>query len=70
MCIRDRRPTVTDAQIAKAETYILDFTGNLYDQHIGLELIDFIRPEEHFSDLDSLRAAIARDISYAAHVPL
>lgn len=64
------RPTVTDAQIAKAETYILDFTGNLYDQHIGLELIDFIRPEEHFSDLDSLRAAIARDISYAAHVPL
>ena len=64
------RPTVTEQKIVKAETYILDFDGNLYDRSVGVELIDLIRPEEHFPDIDSLRAAISKDIAFAANFPL
>jgi riboflavin kinase/FMN adenylyltransferase len=47
------------------EPYFFDFDGDLYDQVIEVELIDFIRDEAAFADLDALKAQIARDCEAA-----
>ena len=64
------RPTVSNEQVVRAETYILDFSGDLYGQSVELELLHLIRPEQRFPNLDALHAAIAQDIAFAARYPL
>lgn len=54
------RPTVgSDAPLS--ETWLSGFSGDLYGQQVRVELIDFIRPEQKFDSLDSLREQISRD---------
>ena len=43
------------------ESYILDYSGNLYGKRVRLEFRDFLRPERKFPDTDALKAQIARD---------
>ncbi|MBU1015447.1 riboflavin kinase [Patescibacteria group bacterium] len=43
------------------ETNLLDFTGDLVGKEVELELVAFLRPMEHFSSLEELEEAIARD---------
>jgi riboflavin kinase/FMN adenylyltransferase len=40
---------------------LFDFDGDLYDQELGVALLDFIRPDQKFDGLDALKAQIARD---------
>lgn len=47
------------------EPYFFDFDGDLYGETIEVELIDFIRPEEKFDDLDALKAQMADDCAEA-----
>ena len=47
------------------EPYFFDFSGDLYGQTIEVELIDFIRPEAKFDDLDTLKVQMAADIAEA-----
>jgi riboflavin kinase/FMN adenylyltransferase len=54
------RPTVAGIGIT-VEPWILDFTGDLYEQEITLEFYQFIRPEQRFSTLDALREEIFRN---------
>lgn len=54
-------PTVSPDR-AKAETYILDYSGDLYGKTIRLEFLEFIRPEKKFDSVDALKHAIAIDI--------
>jgi riboflavin kinase/FMN adenylyltransferase len=51
------------------EPYFFDFSGDLYGQRIEVALIDYLRPEWRFDDLDALKAQIARDCD-AARVAL
>ncbi|MFT6089622.1 bifunctional riboflavin kinase/FAD synthetase [Sulfitobacter sp.] len=39
---------------ANLETYIFDFTGDLYGKHVSVALIEHLRGEEKFDGLDSL----------------
>ena len=55
------RPTVSDGERVSVESYILDYSGNLYGRRVHLELLDFLRPERKFADTDALKAQIARD---------
>ena len=56
------RPTVdTSTDSVTAETFILDYRGNLYGQTVRLEFYAMLRPERKFSDVDALKAQIARD---------
>ena len=55
------RPTVSDGDEVSVESYILDYDGNLYGKRIRLELLEFLRPEQRFSDTEALKAQIARD---------
>jgi riboflavin kinase/FMN adenylyltransferase len=58
------RPTV-DGQKVTAEIHLFNFSDNLYDQSLRVELLQFLRPEQKFSGLDSLKAQIAQDCQQA-----
>lgn len=54
------RPTVEGHQV-RAESWILDFEGDLYGKTITLEFHTFLRPEVKFASLEELRAQIQKD---------
>ncbi len=58
------RPTV-NGQDNRLETYLLDYDGNLYGQYLTVEFLQFLRPEEKFDDLETMKAAIDDDIAAA-----
>jgi len=47
------------------EPYFFDFSGDLYDQMIDVELVEFLRPEAKFDDLDALTRQIEADCAAA-----
>lgn len=54
------RPTVGGHQ-TRAESWILDFEGDLYGKEITLEFHKFLRAEQKFDSLEELKAQILRD---------
>ena len=58
------RPTV-DGQKVIAEVHLFNFSDNLYNQPLRVELLQFLRPEQKFSGLDSLKAQIVQDCQQA-----
>lgn len=54
------RPTV-DGHQTRAESWILDFDGDLYGKEITLEFHKFLRPEIKFESLTALQAQIHAD---------
>ena len=54
------RPTVGGHQV-RAESWLLDFDGDLYGKQLLLEFHKFLRPEEKFPDLESLRLEIRKN---------
>lgn len=59
-----RKPTV-GSQAPLLETYLFDFSGDLYGREIELFFIAFIRDEMKFDGLDALKAQIANDCDKA-----
>lgn len=43
------------------ETHLFDFKGDLYGEHLSVALIDWLRGEEKFPNLDALVAQMGRD---------
>lgn len=62
-----RRPTFNKDDVL-LESYIFDFDGNIYEQLIKVEFVDFIRPEMKFDGLDSLKAQIKKDSETAREI--
>jgi riboflavin kinase/FMN adenylyltransferase len=58
------RPTF-DPPKELLEPYFFDFSDDLYDQRIEVELIEFLRPEAKFDGLDALTAQMAKDCDAA-----
>ncbi len=56
-----RRPTLGGDPETRLETYLFDFSGDLYGQEIGVKLRHFLRADAKFDGLEALKAAIARD---------
>jgi riboflavin kinase/FMN adenylyltransferase len=56
-----RRPTVTDHGAPLLETYLFDFSGDLYGQVCSVSFFGYLRPELKFDGLDPLVAQIKRD---------
>ena len=53
------RPTVnTDQTAVTVEPWILDYQGDLYGQHVRVELFTRLRPERRFPSVEALRSAI------------
>ena len=59
------RPTVEDEGRVLLETHIFDYQQDVYGKIITVELLEKIRDEEKYFDLDTLTQAIAADAKYA-----
>jgi riboflavin kinase/FMN adenylyltransferase len=59
------RPTVTQGAAPVLEVYVLDFSGDLYGQHVRVEFLHKFRDEEKFADLAALTRRIAGDVEDA-----
>ncbi len=58
------RPTVGGGH-RTVETFVFDFTGDLYGSRLRLHLVARLRGEKRFASLDELKAQIAADASAA-----
>lgn len=56
------RPTFSGKK-ERLEVHVFDFDGDLYDQHVRVELVGFLRAERKFAGLDRLREQINLDIA-------
>lgn len=62
-----RRPTV-DNGAPLLETFLFDFSGDLYGKTMHVSFIAWIRPEEKFASLEALSAQIAKDAGEARRI--
>jgi riboflavin kinase/FMN adenylyltransferase len=58
------RPTFDDGQPV-LETFLFDFSQNIYGQEIEVELVDFIREDQRFRDPEALKAKMREDCDHA-----
>jgi len=56
-----RRPTVDDNGAPLLETFVFDFSGDLYGEICAVSFFGFLRPEVKFDGLDALVARMKRD---------
>ena len=54
------KPTLHETNLTM-ETYILDYTGDLYGQAVPVSLLHFLRPEEQFDSVEALTQRILAD---------
>ena len=50
------------------ETYLFDFTGDLYGQHLSIAFVDYLRPEMKFDGLPGLLTQMAADCARARDI--
>lgn len=55
------RPTYQTDEVG-CETFIKDFSGDIYGKQMKTELLKFIREEQRFSSIDELKKAIINDV--------
>ena len=58
------RPT-TSNPTERLEAYLFDFSGDLYDKTLRVELVGFVRAERKFEDFEALKAQIHQDVDSA-----
>jgi riboflavin kinase/FMN adenylyltransferase len=59
------RPTVDDSGRVLLEVFVLDWHGDAYGKLVRVEFLKKLRDEEKYIDLETLTAAIARDVAQA-----
>ena len=55
------RPTLNNGTNLSIEVHILDFEGDIYNQQMRLEFIEFLRPEIKFDSVDELITQMHKD---------
>ena len=55
------RPTINNGNDLSIEVHILDFQGDIYNQKMRLEFVEFLRPEVKFDSIDELIAQMHKD---------
>jgi riboflavin kinase/FMN adenylyltransferase len=61
-------PTVKHSGEVEIETFILDYSGDLYNRYMEVELIRYLREEKMFNSEEELVAAIKMDVSTAKSI--
>lgn len=59
------RPTFGDLTQQRVEVHLLDFDGDLYEQHLRVDFLRLLRQEQHFASPDELRLQLERDLAAA-----
>jgi riboflavin kinase/FMN adenylyltransferase len=62
------RPTVTDSGRYVLEVHLFDFAQEIYGLNLRVEFLAKIRDEAKYTDLDTLKAQIARDCDAARDI--
>jgi len=68
VCNIGLRPTVEADETPRAETYIMDFSGDLYGQNVPVRLLSFLREEQIFSSVEDLQEQIGKDAEKARKI--
>lgn len=58
------KPTVHVKTEPLAETFIIDYEGDLYGRELELRLYEFVRPERVFDSFEELKAEIGRNTQF------
>jgi riboflavin kinase/FMN adenylyltransferase len=56
------KPTVSEEKVLGVETYLYDFTKEVYDRDMTVELLAFRRAERTFESVEALRRQIEADV--------
>ena len=59
------RPTFGDTMESSVETYVLDWSGDLYGDVLRVRFLHRLRDEKKFSSIDELKTQIDRDVARA-----
>lgn len=60
------RPTVAgNSNVVSVESFILDYSGDLYGEKVRIEFMNFIRPEKKFDSVTDLKSQIKKDAESA-----
>lgn len=59
------KPTVCEKEAVGVETHILDFEDDVYGKEIEVEFLHYHRPEQKFTDLETLKSQLHQDIKIA-----
>lgn len=57
------KPTVSEEKQVTVETYLYDFSGDIYGETATVQLLTHRRPEMKFSSIDELRRTMEQDIA-------
>lgn len=57
------KPTVSDERVLGAETYLYDFSQDIYGREAEVSLLHYKRPEMRFADVEQLKAQMQKDIA-------
>ena len=60
-----KKPTVEKDAAPTIETFLFDFSGDLYDMEVTVRLVHFLRPERRFESVEALQEQMRRDIETA-----
>lgn len=63
------KPTVSDENRVGIESYLYDFTGDIYGRKMCVEFLSFRRPERKFDSVEALKTQIAADIAAGRALP-
>ena len=59
------QPTTPGTHNLAVEAYLLDFSEDIYGQHLALDLLAFLRPEKKFASIEDLVRQIGMDADIA-----
>ena len=59
------RPSITQTPKPLLEVHLLDFSGDIYGQHLNVRFLHKLRDEMKFPDFATLKAQIAKDVEAA-----
>ena len=57
-----KKPTIPGLREPLAETHLIGAQGDFYGQEVRVSFHSFLRPEQKFSDVEELKAAVRQDI--------
>lgn len=57
------RPSVDQEQHITVETFIFDFSEDIYGETVSLEICKFLRPVQKFQDLKEVQEQVKKDIA-------
>ncbi|HHT57065.1 bifunctional riboflavin kinase/FAD synthetase [Herbinix luporum] len=58
------KPTVGKEKEKGVETYIFDFSKDLYGKEIDIELLEYVRPEIKFDSIEELKVKMEEDLTF------